>query len=161
MYDPYAYGKYIMRKTYETYLSITKKPTKGWTKGGGEKDAHIHTHYFYETLNTKHMYTHTHTQNIKEIKYIKNKKWKNNQKNYICILFEAIMLICVWWERVSERRWELRRRNTNKCEVNVRWRDNWRVTNLPWQLSRLFMFWSELQQIKRMYLKYTKNKVGK
>lgn len=29
MYDPYAYGKYIMRKTYETYLSITKKKAKG------------------------------------------------------------------------------------------------------------------------------------
>lgn len=35
MYDPYAYGKYIMRKTYETYLSITKSNSRKWREEVG------------------------------------------------------------------------------------------------------------------------------
>lgn len=47
MYDPYTYGKYIMRKTYETYLSITKKKKNRKDEhheeeGGGEGCSYTH-----------------------------------------------------------------------------------------------------------------------
>ena len=49
MYDPYAYGKYIMRKTYETYLSITKKNER-MNKEEEEKDAHTHIIFIFMKL---------------------------------------------------------------------------------------------------------------
>lgn len=48
MYDPYTYGKYIMRKTYETYLSIKKTNKKDEHQAEEEEmEKDVHTHIMF------------------------------------------------------------------------------------------------------------------